>query len=122
MSSMPEAAASLDLENTEIKSTSNGTDPKLHFISYRKSPRSVRVLQDNPLLLRAVQHLQKAIEMCQGFDVARYDLGSTYRMQDKSDDALRSFSFITSNNCGKPSKFPMTLINAYEQQAICKLD
>ncbi|XP_065934463.1 uncharacterized protein [Magallana gigas] len=122
MPSMPEAAASLDLEKTEIKSKSNATDPKLHFISYRKSPRSVRVSKDNPLLLQAVEHLQKAIEMCQGFDVARYDLGLIYRMLDKPDDALRSFSFITSNNCGKPSKFPMTLINAYEQQAICKLD
>lgn len=122
MSSMSEAAVSLDLEQTEIKSKSNATDPKLHFISYRKSPRSVRVSQDNPLLLKAVKHLQKAIEMCQGFDVARYDLGLIYRMLDKPNDALRSFSFITSNNCGKPSKFPMTLINAYEQQAICKLD
>ncbi|XP_052716890.1 uncharacterized protein LOC128189358 [Crassostrea angulata] len=122
MSSMPEAAVSLDVEQTEIESKSDATDLKLIFISNRKSPRSVCVSRDNPLLLQAVEHLQKAIEMSQGFDVARYDLGLIYRMLDKPDDALRSFSFITSNNCGKPSEYPMSLINAYEQQAICKLD
>lgn len=34
------------------------------------------------------------------------------------------FSFITSTNCRHPSefKFPMYVINAYGQQALCKLD
>lgn len=101
---------------------SDATDQKYTFISTRKSPRLVCVSQDNPLLLKAVEHLQRAIEMSQGFDVGRYDLGLLYRMLDRPYDALKCFSFITSNNCGKPSTYPMSLINAYEQQAICKLD
>lgn len=92
------------------------------FISKKKSPRSVCVSKNDPRLLQAVKHLQKATEMSQGFDVARYDLGLIYRMLDKPDDALQYFSLITSNNCGKPSEYPMSLINAYEQQAICKID
>lgn len=92
------------------------------FISKRKSPRLVCVSPDNPKLIQAAEHLQRAIEMCQGFDVARHELGLIYRMLDKPDEALKYFSFITSNNCGKPSEYPMILINAYEQQSICKLD
>lgn len=94
---------------------------KQSFISARKSPRSVCVSPGNPLLAQAVKHLQRAIEICEGFDVARYELGLIYRMLEKPDEALDYFSFITSNNCGKPSEYPMTLINAYEQQSICKL-
>lgn len=94
---------------------------KQSFISARKSPQSVCVSPDNPKLMQAVEHLQRAIQICEGFDVARYELGLLYRMLDKPDEALKYFSFITSNNCGKPSEFPITLINAYEQQSICKL-
>ena len=59
--------------------------------------------------------------MCAGFDVAIYETGLIYRMLDKPDEALNCFSYITSNNCGKPSEYPIMLVNAYEQQAICKL-
>lgn len=92
------------------------------FISKRKSPRFVCVSPDNPKLKQGAEHLQRAIKMCQGFDLARHELGLLYRMLDKPDEALKCFSLITSNNCGKPSQYPMTLINAYEQQSICKLD
>lgn len=74
------------------------------------------------MLLQAVVHLRKAIEICQEFDGARYELGLLYPMLNKPDEALGCFSFIPSNNCGKSYDYPMTLINAYEQQAICKLD
>lgn len=104
------------------KYQSESTNQKRTFISKRKSPRSVCISRNDPLLLQAEKHLQKAIEMCQGFDVGRYDLGLIYRMLDKPENALPYFSLITSNNCGKPSEYKMSLINAYEQQAICKLD
>ena len=44
-------------------------------------------------------------------------------MLDKPDEALKYFTYITSNNYGKPNdlKYPMQLSNAYEQQAICKM-
>lgn len=103
------------------RNQSTANSEKKSFISARKSPKSVCVSPDNPKLIQAVEHLQRAIQICEGFDVARYELGLLYRMLDKPDVALKYFSFITSNNCGKPSGFPMTLINAYEQQAICKL-
>ena len=92
-----------------------------NFIARKKSPVSICVSRDNPLLLEAIDHLEKAIEMCAGFDVARYEKGLIYRMLDKPDEALNCFSYITSNNCGKPSEYPIMLVNAYEQQAICKL-
>ena len=88
-----------------------------------KSPRYVCISRDDPLLLEAVEHLKKSIEMCAGFNSARYDLGLIYRMLDKPDEALKYFAYITSSNCGKPKdrNYPMLLINAYEQQAICKM-
>lgn len=109
-------------EGTRNQNQSNAICEKQSFISLKKSPRSVCVSPENPLLLQAVVHLKKAIEMCQEFDGARYELGLLYRMLNKPDEALECFSFLTSNNCGKPSDYPMILINAYEQQAICKLD
>lgn len=92
------------------------------FISARKSPRYVCVSPDNPLLLKAVEHLQRAIEMSKEYDGTRYDLGLVYRMLDRLDDAVKCFSSITSSNCGNPSEYQMYVINAYEQQACCKLD
>lgn len=60
--------------------------------------------------------------MSKEYDGTRFDLGLIYRMLDRPDDALKCFSFITSSNCGNPSKYPMYVINAYEQQSLCKLD
>ncbi|XP_062600845.1 uncharacterized protein LOC134262469 [Saccostrea cucullata] len=91
------------------------------FNAMRKSPMSVCHSPDNPLLIEAVSHLEKALEMDRDFNVARYELGLIYRMLDRTKDALDCFSFITSRNCGKPSEYKMTLINAFEQQGICKL-
>ena len=76
----------------------------------------------DPLLLEAVDHLKEAIEMCAEFNNARYDLGLIYRMLDKPDEALEYFARIASSTCGKPSEYHVPLINAYEQQAICKLE
>ena len=92
---------------------------KKGFISMRKSPKFVCVSPNNPLLFEAVEHLKKAIAMSAGFDIARYDLGLIYRMLDNPSDARDCFSYITSNNCGKPSGYHLILINAYEQQAMC---
>lgn len=92
------------------------------FNSSRKSPRSVCVSPHHPLLLQAVDHLRKAVEMYKEYDGTRFDLGLINRMLDRPDNALKCFSFITSSNCGNPSKYPMYVINAYEQQACCKQD
>lgn len=92
------------------------------FNSAKKSPRYVCISPDNPLLIEAVEHLQRAIEMSKEYDGTRYDLGLIYRMLDRLDDALKCFSSITSGNCGNPSEYQMYVINAYEQQACCKLD
>lgn len=97
-------------------------DTKRIFNSSRKSPKSVCVSPHHPLLLQAMNHLQKAVEMSKEYDGTRFDLGLIYRMLDRPDDALKCFSFITSSNCGNPSKYPMYVINAYEQQAFCKQD
>lgn len=45
-------------------------------------------------------------------------------MLDRPDDVMTCFSFITFINCRNPSEseYPMYVINAYEQQALCKLD
>lgn len=69
-----------------------------------------------------MDHIKKAVEMTKEYDGTRFDLGLIYRMLDRPDDALTCFSFITSSNCGNPSKYPMYVINAYEQQALCKQD
>lgn len=103
-------------------SLAGSIDQKGTFISTKKSPRYVCVSPDNPLLLEAVEHLRRAIEMSKEFDGTRYDLGLIYRMLDRLDDALKCFSFITSSNCGNPSMYAMYVINVYEQQAFCKLD
>ncbi|XP_061196280.1 uncharacterized protein LOC133204545 [Saccostrea echinata] len=92
------------------------------FNAMRKSPNSVCHSPGNPLLIKAVEHLEKALEMDKDFNVARYELGLIYRMLDKTKDAMNCFSFITSDNCGKPSEYKMTLINAFEQQGFCKLE
>lgn len=84
-------------------SLAGSIDQKGTFISTKKSPRYVCVSPDNPLLLEAVEHLRRAIEMSKEFDGTRYDLGLIYRMLDRLDDALKCFSFITSSNCGNPS-------------------
>lgn len=97
-------------------------DTKRIFNSSRKSPKSVCVSPHHPLLLQAMDQLQKAVEMSKEYDGTRFDLGLIYRMLDRPDDALKCFSFITSSNCGNPSKYPMYVINAYEQQALCKQD
>lgn len=75
---------------------SESTDQKRTFISERKSPRSVCVSKNNPLLLQAVKHLQNTIEMRQWFD-----LGLQYRMLDKPDDAIECFSLIAKKNLWK---------------------
>ena len=95
-----------------------------NFKAKIKSPRYVCISPDDQLLLEAVEHLKKSIEMCAVFNTARYDLGLIYRMLDKPDEALKYFAYITSSNCGKMNdhKYPMQLVNAYEQQAICKLE
>lgn len=78
-------------EGTRNHNQSNAICDQQSFISLKKSPRSVCVSPENPLLLQAVVHLQKAIEMCQEFDGARYELGLLYRMLNKPDEALGCF-------------------------------
>lgn len=60
--------------------------------------------------------------MSKEYDGTPYDLGLIYRMLDRLDDASKCFSSITSIHCRNPSEYPMYVINAYEQQAFCKLD
>jgi hypothetical protein len=71
----------------------------------RRSPKSVCVSPNHPLLLEAVEHLKVALKMDADFDVARYELGLIYRMLDQTKEALDCFSVITSGNCGKPSEY-----------------
>lgn len=113
-----------DLEKPLCHDHAGASVLKGTFISAKKSPRIVCVSPNNPLLLQAVDNLQKAIDMSKEYDGTQYDLGLIYRMLDRPDMALKCFSFITSrsDNCGKPSQYLMYAINAYEQQSFCKLD
>ena len=109
-------------DNDKISSLTDSIHHEKIFVSMRNSPRYICKSPHNPLLQEAVNHLKKAVEMRMNFDVARYDLGLIYRMLDQPKEALNWFTRITSNNCGKPTEYPITLINAYEQQAICNLE
>lgn len=105
-----------------LRSQSDSEFQKRSFSAMRKSPKSVCVSLDHPLLLEAVEHLKIALKMDDDFNVARYELGLIYRMLDQTNEALVCFSRISSGNCGKLSEYKMTLINAYEQQGLCKLE
>lgn len=64
------------------------------------SPKIVKRFPNNPLLKEAVSHLERALQMNEDFDKARYDLGLMYRYLDKHKDALKCFSRITSARWG----------------------
>lgn len=96
------------------------SDRKDTFFSATMSPKCVS--PDNPLVMQAVEHLQKAIEMSKKFDCSRYQLGLIYRMLDRPNDALKCFSFITLNKWGNSSEYSMNVNKAFRQQLQCKLD
>jgi hypothetical protein len=56
------------------------------------------------------------------FDTGRYELGLMYRYLKQPTDAIKCFSMITCNRAGKTSEYKILEVNAYEQQALCKME
>jgi hypothetical protein len=91
-------------------------------ITWIKSPKVISYLPGNQLLEEAVSHLKEALKMNTEFDTGRYELGLIYRHLKQQRDAIDCFSMITCNRAGKTSEYKILVINAYEQQAICKME
>lgn len=87
-----------------------------------KSPKKIPYLPGNELLKEAVSHLQKALKMNNEFDTGRYELGLMFRYLELQRKAIDCFAMITCNRTGQTSEYTILVINAYEQQAICKME
>lgn len=56
------------------------------------------------------------------FDTGRYELGLMFRYLELQRKAIDCFAMITCNRTGQTSEYTILVINAYEQQAICKME